>query len=253
MGKVYNLTIDRGNTAAKVSLWGLGPSQADRSVWHRVYTHIDADDIADICRDHPVRTAIYASVSESPATLLDALHKACSDVMILTPGTPVPLTVCYRTPDTLGVDRLAAAVGARTLPQADGRPLLIADIGTAITNDHVTADGRNMGGNIAPGIFMRLQALNHYTARLPMVEPVADCPVWGDDTNSALVAGAVNGVVAELQYYRSRLPADALTVVTGGAADLVIGRLSSSHIYVENLVSLGLEDIINFNRPGQQL
>ncbi|MGN0960124.1 MAG: type III pantothenate kinase, partial [Coriobacteriales bacterium] len=67
---------------------------------------------------------------------------------------------------------------------------LVVDMGTAITYDVVTADGKFLGGNIAPGIFVRLEALNHFTKALPLVETDGDCPRWGYDTTTALRAGA---------------------------------------------------------------
>ena len=68
---------------------------------------------------------------------------------------------------------------------------------------------------------MRLEALNHYTARLPLVETGGECPEWGYDTETALRSGAISGVIAELDLYRRRLPGDAMVFLTGGAVDLI--------------------------------
>lgn len=120
--------------------------------------------------------------------------------MELTPHTPVPLRNRYASPETLGTDRLAAAVGAAALmPRTH---LLVADIGTAATFDFVTAAGEYLGGNISPGPGMRLRALNRFTARLPLVSGHADAiPYVGTTTEEALRCGAMRGVVAELLYY----------------------------------------------------
>jgi type III pantothenate kinase len=143
---------------------------------------------------------------------------------------------------------VAAAVGAHALMGNSGCDILVADIGTAITYDVVTADNCYRGGNIAPGIFMRLKALNCFTARLPQIEPKGGaCPMWGYDTETALRSGAINGVVAELEYYYSQLTGNAVAVLTGGGAELVSQRLSFKPIVVPTLVNLGLNSILQYN------
>ena len=88
--------------------------------------------------------------------------------------------LAYRTPHTLGVDRLAAVLGARSL-QPQGH-LLVIDAGTCITFDVLLADGRYIGGNISPGLSMRLAAMHAHTARLPLVDRGRTCPCVGLDT-----------------------------------------------------------------------
>ena len=120
-------------------------------------------------------------------------------------------------------------------------------MGTAITYDVVSADGRYLGGNIAPGIFVRLEALEHFTSALPLVETDGDVPRWGYDTETALRAGAIRGVVGELQYYRHCLSTDAAVVLTGGSADLITDLITTPVTVEPNLVLIGLNRIINYN------
>ena len=209
--------------------------------------HLTARRVTDLWPDVEIDTAIYCTVSRRPPALMRALERRARHVIEFSVNTPMPLVVDYRTPATLGLDRLAAAVGAHTI--CHDSEILVVDLGTAITYDRVTADARYLGGNIAPGIFMRLKALNHYTARLPLVDPAGGpVPVWGNDTVSALRAGAVRGVVAELEYYRSQIDGDCRVVITGGGAE-PISRLLSFDIIVEpNLVPLGLNRIISYNQ-----
>lgn len=95
---------------------------------------------------------------------------------------------------------------------------------------------------------MRLEALNHFTARLPLVETSGECPLWGTDTETALRSGAISGVVAELRYYRSLLPVDIPRVVlTGGSANLVADRAGFELSVDNELVSKGLISILNYN------
>lgn len=236
-----NLTIDQGNTATKLALW-----DGTEMVRSAIRIHFTARDVAAIWPEIDIDAAIYCTVSRRPPTMMRALERRARHVIEFSVDTPMPLTVDYRTPTTLGLDRLAAAVGAHTL--CPNRELLVVDLGTAITYDRVSADARYLGGNIAPGIFMRLKALNHYTARLPLVDPAGGpVPIWGDDTISALRAGAVRGVVAELEYYHNRMDADSRVVITGGGAEPIRPLLSFDVLTDPNLVPLGLNRIISYN------
>lgn len=237
-----NLTIDQGNTATKLALWDGGTI-----VRSTICMHLSARDVTALWPDVDIDTAIYCTVSRRPPALMRALERRARHVIEFSADTPMPLTVDYRTPSTLGLDRLAAAVGAHNIfPDSE---LLVVDLGTAITYDRVTSDARYLGGNIAPGIFMRLKALNHYTARLPLVDPAgAPVPVWGCDTVSALRAGAVRGVVAELEYYHDRAGIDSRVVITGGGAEPIRQLLSFDITIEPNLVPLGLNRIISYNQ-----
>lgn len=241
-----NLTIDHGNSRVKISVWNCDGNRTE-CVCGRCFRTFTPADLREVFSDCRPDRAIWCSVASDDDCVLTALHALCADVIHLTADTPTPLTIDYGTPATLGVDRIAAAVGAWSLDDCRGRDILVADIGTAITYDRVTADSRYCGGNIAPGIYMRLRALNHYTARLPLVEVDGQLPAWGDTTETALRAGAVNGVVAELEFYKKQLPADAAAVLTGGAARVVADRLSFSPAVVTDLVNRGLNAIIEYN------
>ena len=242
----YNLTIDQGNTAAKLALWTLGANP--QCVEEYTCRHLSVADINNLCAARHIDTAIYCSVCQRNEAVLTVLQMGSSQLIELTVKTPMPIDIDYRTPNTLGVDRIAAAVGAHAVIANQTRDILVADIGTAITYDVVTADNCYRGGNIAPGIFMRLKALNCFTARLPQIEPEeGETPLWGYDTETALRSGAINGVVAELEYYHSQLGDKATAVLTGGGAELVADRLSFKPVVVPNLVHIGLVSIIQHN------
>lgn len=239
------LTIDRGNSAVKAAAWH-GDEIIAADTFHSDY----AQEIAGFARRNGKNGrfdgAIYSSVSGRSNDIIHSINKFCDNTIELSSQTSVPLTLDYRTPATLGCDRIAAAVGASVI--APGKWILVVDYGTAITYDLVSPDGHFVGGNIAPGIFMRLEALNHFTARLPLVETDGDTPLWGYDTETALRSGAITGVVAELDYYRRQLPAgDAATVITGGSADIIAGSIAFDAVVEPNLVSIGLNRIIDYN------
>lgn len=239
-----NLTIDHGNTRAKIGLWISGE---DIPLSMTAVDRLDASSIEAILRDVVIDHAIYCSVAGRDVDIIDILKQRCGDVIEMTHRTTVPLKVVYSTPETLGPDRLAAAIGARYLMGDDMQDLLVVDLGTAVTYDVVSAGQCYLGGNIAPGITMRLHALNSYTARLPIVPVNGETPVWGHDTTTALRSGAVHGVVAEIEYYRQRLGDGCHVILTGGDAPTVMPLLPPYCQFKPDLVSLGLMVILDYN------
>lgn len=236
------LTIDEGNSSTKIALW-----RDDVMVAVTTCSHGSVDNVAAMAgADTPVDTAIFCSVCRRDAEKVrEALAPLARKVIVLDASTPMPVKISYRSPSTLGADRIAAAAGVAAV--APGKTALVVDMGTAITYDVVHPDGTFIGGNIAPGIFVRLEALNHFTKALPLVETDGDCPRWGYDTETALRSGAIRGVVGELQYYRHCLSPDAVVILTGGSADLIIPYITSSIIVEPNLVLKGLNCIIDYN------
>ena len=129
-----------------------------------------------------------------------SLEGLADRIVELTARTPMPLSIAYRTPDTLGADRLAAALGARHLAGYN-RPLLVSDIGTAVTYDYVEGN-RYVGGNIAPGIDLRLASFGCIYRRLASrVSPGGDIPLGARLQPRLMRSGAVRGIAAELAYY----------------------------------------------------
>ena len=121
--------------------------------------------------------------------------------MLVDHNTPVPIRNGYDTPETLGQDRLAAAVGANTI--CPGENLLIIDAGSAITYDFLSREGEYVGGNIAPGLKMRFTILHRMTKKLPQVEVDENelIPLFGKNTRDAIAAGVIRGVAYEVKGY----------------------------------------------------
>jgi len=239
------LTIDQGNTEAKISLWE-DKELVDTVIEARL-TPKSVDSFVDGRR---LDGAIYCSVVQNNGPVINKLSHLARCVYRLSSSTPVPLAIDYSTPQTLGADRIAAAVGAWC--DFEGRNILVIDAGTAVTYDFVDSTGTYRGGNIAPGITMELKALNQFTARLPLVpfpERMAALKetVFGRDTADAITLGSVYSVVASIAYYRSRLPEDAV-VVLGGGCGHHLASLCDFDVHVdEHLVSKGLNRILLYN------
>lgn len=233
-----HLTIDQGNSSAKIAVW-----DGDTLVRYLVVPSLDTEVVDELICEFQFTRAMYCSVAEQQEYVARELERAHIEAHELTPYTPVPMVIDYSTPGTLGVDRVAAAVGARSLYPAT--ELLVVDAGTAVTYDRVTARGHFAGGNIAPGVGMRLRALNAYTARLPLVSSRGETRLWGNSTEMAMRSGAINGVVAEISYYRSRLPEDAKVVITGGWGPELASKLDFEADSREALVNRGLNVILS--------
>lgn len=169
--------------------------------------------------------------------------------VFLTINTSLPLKNGYGTPATLGLDRLAAAVGAWEL--AGQKSVLAIDLGTCITYELVDDSGTYLGGAISPGLVMRAKAMAHFTVRLPEIS-IKDKPkaLWGDSTVSCINIGVWEGVRFEMEgfisSYRQKFPK--LSIYICGGDSHSFESLVKDHIFVvPNLVLHGLNCILNQN------
>lgn len=160
--------------------------------------------------------------------------------------TRLPIGIDYTTPETLGKDRIADAVGAHV--KFSGANALAIDCGTCITYN-VVADHAFRGGAISPGVHMRLKAMHHFTGRLPLLEVTDATAIAGKSTADAMMSGAVMGAAAEIEgMIRSFCSAwgPLNVVITGGDQPLLEQHLESP-IFADPLLTLtGLNEIFLF-------
>lgn len=239
-----HLTIDIGNTRVKYAVFDQGTLLSDGCV-----ETLDEKVLLSILSEYPtISRSIVASTRGAVDHTVDLLRRHVGHCMRLSIREPLPLRTTYATPDTLGEDRLAAAVGAAYL--YPNRNLLIVDFGTAITVDLVTADGIFRGGNISPGMAMRFKALADYTAALPLCSAVDEYALVGRSTRQAIEQGVMNGIAFEIEGYIARLSAemDALSIIfTGGDAKFFAKRIKNTIFAHCDLVFLGLNRILEYN------
>lgn len=238
-----NLTIDQGNTSVKVGIF-----DGDRLAFMQRYSSFDGEELDRLLSLYHIDAGIVSAVGRSEKLPMRELMYRLPKCINLNSETPIPLENLYDTPKTLGVDRLASCVGANYLqPETN---LLVADMGTCITLDVVTADGRFMGGNISPGMSMRFKALNQYTAALPLIEPQPVVPVYGKNTHDAILAGVVQAITYELEGYCRTLSEyfpNLSLYLTGGDAFFFEKRLKFGIFVNPNLLLVGLNRILQFN------
>lgn len=244
-----NLVVDIGNTLVKFALF-----EAGKLVRQGAAESPREEDFTELLRGARAARAIVSSTrGEMPA--VEALVRHHADrVVDFTPETPVPIGNAYRTPETLGRDRLAAAVGATVL--FPGRNVLIVDFGTAVTIDLVTADATYRGGCISPGVQLRFGALHDRTAALPLCRPSDEEGLQGLTTEEAVTRGVMNSVAFEIEGYIRRMEAqiDGLCVIfTGGDAKYFVKRIKNTIFASCNLVYCGLERILEYNASEEYL
>jgi type III pantothenate kinase len=166
-------------------------------------------------------TAVLSSVVRSAGTIAaNLLRSAGYTVRHLTATDPLPLTIAYDSPRTLGADRIANALFGTTL--FPGRAVIIVSAGTAITIDYI-ADRTFYGGAILPGIGLQLQSLHHSTDALPGVgSDTTEVPsLPGSSTENCILGGVLHGTAAAISgiiaaYRKRTAPRRPLILTTGG-------------------------------------
>lgn len=203
-----------------------------------------------------IEGAIVCSLKGLDPAVEEYLAQISGRYIRLKSSTAVPLKNCYSTPETLGIDRMAAAVGAASLYPS--RAVLVVDFGTAITIDLVTAGGEFRGGNISPGVRTRFRSLNTFTASLPLVDledydlqtaERADYVV-ASSTKEAIAKGVVDGIFLEIQGYIelfSRQYAEINVIFTGGDAKVFAKKFKNTIFATCDLVMYGLNRILEYN------
>ncbi len=240
-----NLVIDIGNTRIKLGLF-----DEHDLLFHVPLDTLKADELRLLLDEHPqLNKAIVSSVREYPDEICRFLKSSVQQFVEFNHQTPVPIINLYKTPETLGVDRLAAAIGASSL--FPGENLLVIDAGTAATYDLVTRNNEYLGGNISPGLETRFKALHQYTGKLPLVKPKSDFPPLGTDTESAIRAGVQMGMIFEAEEtirYFSNIYEQLKIILTGGDAVFLAEKLKKAVSVQFNLGLFGLNNILEFNR-----
>lgn len=236
-----NLAIDIGNSAMKFALFD-GEKMTVKDKGIEALTALVSHRKPDIDK------AIMASVADGVA-VIDLLRKFNIPLRILSHQSALPIQNGYETPETLGSDRLTLAVAADRL--FEGLPTLVIGAGTCITYNFVNG-GTFMGGAISPGITMRFQALNHYTAKLPLIDWSAYQTekyegLTGANSADSIISGVLNGVIREIdgtiEQYKQRY-SGLRVVLTGGDMAFLVKNLKNDIFARPDMVLEGLNHIL---------
>ncbi|PTN08720.1 type III pantothenate kinase [Mangrovibacterium marinum] len=239
-----NLIIDIGNTCCKWAVFNNNQLVARETI-----DELNARSLSNLFGKFPaIDQAILSAVRGFDRECTQLLTEKTRLFIELSHTTPCPIANCYGSPETLGLDRLAAAIGGTVLfPKS---PLLIIDAGTAITIDVVSSANEYLGGNISPGLRTRFKALNEFTGKLPLVEQRDEFELIGQNTESAIRTGVQQGVLFELEAYIRQLSAQypgLKTLLTGGDSAFLTRHMKSDTVLVPNLTLTGLNAILDFN------
>lgn len=240
-----NLVLDIGNTRLKAGLF-----DGNRLVEQANWVDWTLEELQSYGNQAGADRVIVSSVADYDPDTYRRLAETFAVAIEMTHETPLPFRNMYRTPETLGKDRLAAVAGAQAL--FPGEHCLVVDCGTCIKYDLLTADGVYPGGNIAPGAAMRIRAMHHFTARLPEVPMQMPEDFTGYSTETALQNGALRGAVHEIEGFARQFGqrVNPLRVIlTGGDADFFRPHLSGLTLSHEPFLTLfGLNHILQFNK-----
>jgi type III pantothenate kinase len=243
---VLNLVIDIGNTRTKVALFNQGELMISFPV-----TSFSPDNLELLLSEYPnIDRAIISSVKENQEALLLTLKKSITFVVELDHNTLLPIENCYETPETLGKDRIAAAVGANKLYRDQN--VLVIDAGTAIKYDFVNKKNQYKGGFISPGLNMRFRALNHFTDKLPLLKPEMPRYLEGKNTKDSVTGGIQYGLEGEINQmikYFNDLNGKLTIIITGGDTNYFEKLLKNHKFVTGEIILLGLNTILEFNDP----
>jgi type III pantothenate kinase len=220
------LAVDVGNTQTVFGSFGgdelrehwriaTEPNRSGDELWALYRSFVDLESVDGIC------------LSSTVPQLVRSYHDFAgrythAEVLELGPGVKTGIPVRYDDPREVGPDRIANAVAAA---ERYGAPCIVVDFGTSTNFDVVSVDAEYVGGVLAPGIEISMDALFGRAARLRKVDFVAPDTVIGKTTVAALQSGVVYGFAGQVDgivdRIRSELGAEAPAVATGGLADLI--------------------------------
>jgi type III pantothenate kinase len=252
--KGRNLIIDIGNSLIKAAIF-IGDGLAVLWTGELVDEHV----LNALIEEHRPAAAIISSVralpvqhvGSAPVLPPELQFLAGHDFPVLVAGhhLELPVTLRYDTPDTLGTDRLAAAIAAAA--RFPGEHSAVVNAGSCLTIEFVNDKNEYLGGTIAPGLMMRLKAMHHFTGRLPLVDQLpGDVGMIGNTTKNAMLSGAINGMSAEIDGIISQRQKEIgffNVILSGGDGKIFVKKLKSSIFAVENIVLQGLNLMLKHN------
>lgn len=226
------LVVDVGNTQTHIGLMDAGDVVGE---WRlATVRHRTSDEIAGLLqgffslqgttlRDAVDEVGIASVVPRLTQQWVEMCERHLGvEAFVVGPGARTGMRIAMKNPAEVGADRIVNAVAAF---EKYGGPCIVADYGTATTFDVISAEGDYMGGAIAPGIEVSLEALTTRAAKLIKVELVEPEHAIGKSTTEALQSGALYGFAGEIEgivhAIWGELGERAQVIATGGLAELI--------------------------------
>jgi type III pantothenate kinase len=237
-----NLCIDIGNSRIKYGVF-----DEEKLVKYFAEENYNLSTISELLLEYPIAKTIISSTRNINPSWMELLKKKTL-LFIINDDIKIPIKIEYDTPYTLGKDRIMAAVAAYKLyPKSNN---IIINAGTCITSDVIDTNGIYKGGNISPGIKMRIKAMHEFTDKLPMVDIAYNEDILGQSTVKALQNGAVRGALYEMHSFIDDIFSmynNVNVIVSGGDSKIFAKHLKFKIFAIPNLVLLGLNEILRYN------
>ena len=209
-------------------------------------TTIDLSKLNDKAVDGVIVCSVVPQITDSVVSVISEF--TTKDVLVVGPGIKTGLKVNIDNPKELGPDRIANSVGGF---KKTNKEVIIVDLGTATTFDVVNSNKEYLGGSIAPGIKISLDALISKTSSLKSVELKEPDKVIGKNTYEAIQSGLVLGHASMIDSMLEKIVLESNlspgVVITGGLGTLIQPVLNINSSYEKNLTLDGLEEIYNLN------
>lgn len=238
-----HLCIDWGNSRLKAGIFNDGRIEKEFNFSHEE----GMERLLELCHEFQPEAGILSTVAQLPDGFLDALKEKVR-LINLSSNTALPFMNAYQSPNTLGADRLALVAGAQVL--YPNETCLAISVGTAITYNFLQNGRLFRGGNITPGVALRLTSLNEHTARLPLVKEQGEASLLGFDTESGIRSGVLWGIAAEIEgmlnFYKEQYSCTN-AVLTGGDLSFFANKFKSRIFADSQILLKGLNLILQHN------
>lgn len=235
------LAIDIGNSYTK-----LGIFDNNSLIFKDIIHKNEQRGLGRVAETYDIEKVVVSTVGREDLAEKEAVERGI-EVVRISRNMKLPFENRYMTPETLGLDRIAAMAGACG-KHIGCKDFLVMDLGTCNTYD-IILDGIFIGGNIAPGLEMRLRAMHEFTAKLPKVEvgeAIEIKETVGRSTREAIGCGALRGMIDEMNAYIERFKETSPTgkiIMTGGYGEMVYEMVDETVEYDPYLVLWGLKTV----------
>ena len=251
------MAIDVGNTQTQIGLFHEKELLENWSISSLVYR--TTDELGILIQElfqskkieiSTVKRIIISSVVPQLISILEEMTKKYfkTEPLFVKPGIKTGIIIKYENPTEVGADRIVNAVAGFHLYRG---PLIIIDYGTATTFDAISDKGEYLGGAIAPGFGITLEALTERTAKLPRVEPKMPKNIIGKNTTNSIQAGmffGYRGLVKEiLEKMKKELGTETKVIATGGFSSIFSEEEKFYDEKNTNLTLIGLRLIADMN------
>jgi type III pantothenate kinase len=241
------LTTDVGNTRIKSAVF-----EQNTLVEMFIFSSTDFQkNIENILKKYSnIQNMIISSVGKIAESDFLELKKL-TNIIFINHDFQFPFENLYSTPKTLGIDRMVLAAGAALT--YSNKNILVIDAGTCVTYDYINEQNQYLGGAISPGLRLRYESLNNYTAKLPLLTLEKPDNFIGNSTSKSIHSGVVNGLLHEINGFVNQFEANNsnfIIILTGGDADFLAKRLKNTIFANSNFLLESLNLIYQYTNQN---